>query len=40
MFKSTEKGSQGPENPEFMKFDVFGLSHNEIEELLIQNEAE
>ena len=30
----------GPINPEIMNIEVFGLSHNEIEKLLIQNEAD
>ena len=30
----------GSKNPEIMKIEVFGFSHNEIEKLLAQNEAE
>ncbi len=30
----------GPENPEFMTTEVFGLYYNEIEKLWVQNEAE
>ena len=31
---------RGPKNPEIMNINVFGLSHNQIEELLVQIEAE
>ena len=31
---------KGPRNPEIMKIEVVGLSHNKIEKVLIQNEAE
>ena len=30
----------GPNNPEIIKIEVFGLSDNEIEKLLVQYEAE
>ena len=34
------KGSHGFKNPEIMEFGGFGPSHNKIEILLNQNEAE
>ena len=40
VFKSINKGSYGSKTTEIMKIKVFGLSNNEIEKLLIQNEAE
>ena len=40
MFKSINNGSQGSTNPEVMKMLGFGFSHDKIEKLLDQNEAE
>ena len=38
--KSTHTGSYGSKNPEIMKRWVVGLSHDKIEKLLAQIEAE
>ena len=34
------KVSTGPKNSEIMKIEVFGFSHNKMEKLLVQNEAQ
>ena len=38
--KAINKGSEGSQNPEIMNMLGFGLSHNKIEKLSDQNEAE
>ena len=40
MFKSINRGPTGAKNPEIIEFGALGPSHNKIEILLNQNEAE